>query len=82
MGYSDMLRELRFMKETHYLLLPLLFLAALIIFTVLMFPLSSSSDRVPGLDFISIGLIILITILSSLVAILVFIILLASEEKL
>ena len=63
MGYSDVLKELRFMKETHYFLLPLLFIAALIVFTILMFPLASSSLNVPGLGFISIGLIVLITVL-------------------
>ena len=59
------------MKQFNYFLLPLLFVAALIVFTVLMLPLSSL--RVVGIDFISIWLIIVITTISSLVSLLVFI---------
>ena len=65
-------------KHLPYLLLPLLFVASLMVFTVLMFPLSSFN--IPGAALISIFLIVLISVMSSLVALLVFIMLLAGQK--
>ena len=67
------------MKHLNYFLLPLLFVAALMVFTVLMFPLSSLT--INGVDFISIWLVILISVLSSLVALLVFVFLSQTRKK-
>ena len=58
-------------KHLNYFLLPLLFVAALLVFTALMFPLSVA--KVANIDLISIWLIILVSVVSSLVSVMVFI---------
>ncbi len=58
-------------ERLNYFLLPLLFVAALLVFTVLMLPLSVA--KIANIDLISVWLIILVSVIASLVSVMVFI---------